>query len=71
MIEVTFRYDESTRKWEVYVTGTAINKDGVGDEIEAMNAFNAVVLTCQEVAIGMKHKFHKYIGGSIEIIPAV
>ena len=37
-----FRYDEETQKWEPFVTGTR-------DSTEAKQAFNAVVLTVQEL----------------------
>lgn len=38
---VSFTYDESSRKWEVEVSG-------VTDDIEAKQAFNAVILTCSD-----------------------
>lgn len=42
MVKVTFEYDEETRLWEPFV-------EGVESELEGAQAFNAVVLTCQEL----------------------
>jgi len=39
--KVTFEYDESLKLWEVYVSG-------VDSSLEALQAFNAVLLTAEE-----------------------
>jgi hypothetical protein len=39
--KVSFVYDEYFRKWEVFVTG-------VKNNLEARQAFNAVVITCED-----------------------
>jgi len=41
MFSVTFLYDEPTRKWDVFVHGATT-------ELEALQGFNAVVLTACE-----------------------
>ena len=40
-VEVTFRYDEASRLWDIFVTG-------VTSTLEARQAFNAVVITAGE-----------------------
>lgn len=40
-VTVAFKYDEQAAKWEVLVTGAS-------DEVEARQAFAAVVATCRE-----------------------
>jgi hypothetical protein len=42
MIRVIFRYDEPTRKWESSV-------EGATSALEATQAFNAVIITCQQL----------------------
>lgn len=42
MVRVIFTYDKQARKWESTVEGANTN-------IEARQAFSAVVLTCQEL----------------------
>ena len=40
MVEVMFRYDEKSNLWEIFVKGTRSPK-------ESVQAFTAVVLSCQ------------------------
>ena len=42
MVEVTFLYDEQSRKWDPVVRGAV-------DSVEARQAFAAVVLSCQRL----------------------
>lgn len=44
--KVTFIYDEPTKKWEVIVSG-------VTTPLEALQAFNAVLLTCRQATVGL------------------
>ena len=48
-VKVTFEYDEQSRLWEVFVTGASSSE-------EAIQAFNAVVLTCHQTKDSMFHK---------------
>jgi len=53
--KVEFEYDEDSKKWEVYVYGVA-------DSIEAIQAFNAVLITCHYAKPHMQHKTEKQEG---------
>ena len=67
MVQVIFTYDEAARKWEAIVTG-------VDSELEAQQAFNAVVITCFDVQVGLFHKVEREQYGNgygFKIIPAV
>lgn len=63
-ISVCFNYDESSSKWEVEIVGT-------DSHIEAKQAFNAVVLTCKEVRIGLDHLVSEGLNNSFLLTPAV
>lgn len=41
MFKVTFQYCETSRRWDVYVTGAS-------NDVEARQGFNAVILTARE-----------------------
>lgn len=64
MVEVTFRYDEPTRKWEVFVHG-AVSAE------EAKHAFNAVVATCEDVKVCMRHPTVCIDSDKWQIIPTI
>lgn len=53
--KVTFFYNESSRKWEVIVTG-------VLDSLEALQAFNAVILTSQKAIPQINANKAEFIG---------
>jgi hypothetical protein len=46
---VILRYDDASAKWEIVVTGCK-------DETEAKQAFNAAVMTLEDVVITLEHK---------------
>lgn len=61
---VIFEYDEISRKWSPRV-------QGVISDIEARQAFSAVVLTCQTLDPELLNKTKVNFGESYTIIPAV
>lgn len=63
MVQVIFNYNEPTGRWEIQVLADS--------ELEAMQAFNAVVITCDDVVPGLDHKVSKTTGGLYEIEPTV
>ena len=66
MTEVRFQYDEDSSRWQVLVTG-------VDSELEAKQAFAAVVTTCWPVNPGLQeeHAKTKQTPGGYRLIPAV
>jgi hypothetical protein len=63
MVQVIFTYDEALRLWEPRVKGASNN-------IEAKQAFNAVVVTLRQVIPCMLHETER-IGEDYRISPAV
>ncbi len=63
-VRVIFRYDASSSKWEIFVRN-------VENETEAKQAFNAVLLTCKDVVVGMEHTVEPFNDTTFEVIPAV
>lgn len=59
---VTFVYDEPSSKWDVFV-------NGVKDDLEARQAFNAVIITtCYNATLKIDHsKADKQEDGSYKI----
>lgn len=64
MVHVCFSYDEDSRKWECFV-------GGVASELEAKQAFNAVLLTCDKKTVSLLHLVIASDNGFYQIIPAV
>lgn len=64
-VQVTFTYDEILKKWDPIVTGAS-------DELDAKQAFTAVILTAQMLDINLLlHTKTKQDGDSVHIIPAI
>lgn len=62
---VEFFFMEEFKKWGVVV-------NGVENELEAKQAFNAVILTCRsKCLLTLKHQTKELAPSSYEIIPAV
>ena len=55
-VTITFVYDDTVGKWEVF----AMNVSG---EIEAVQAFNAVVLTCRQATPTLEANKAEHIVG--------
>ncbi len=65
MIKVVFTYDEETRLWDPVVEGAAT-------ELEARQAFNAVVITAQCLKQRLlRHTKTETTSNGFRIIPAV
>jgi hypothetical protein len=65
MVSVRFDYDELTTRWVVLVTGAE-------SELEARQAFSAVVITCQELNPDfLIHTKVKVSDCGMTVIPAV
>ena len=65
-VKVVFVFDEGSSTWDPIVEGAV-------DELEAKQAFNAVVLTCNELDYTLLnlHKTEEIKGQGWRIIPAV
>ena len=48
MVEVRFKFDETTNKWSVEVHGAV-------SDLEAKRAFNAIIISCKPVVVYDKH----------------
>jgi hypothetical protein len=61
MFEVCFQYDESVKLWEVFVKGAA-------DQLEALQGFNAVILTTRQAVPSVNcNRAEKQEDGSFKI----
>lgn len=67
MIQVVFTYDDDANLWDCHVLGTA-------SQVEAAQAFNAVVMTCHQVdpnKLGQTGvAVHKTIPDAFTVVPA-
>lgn len=65
-VQVIFTHDDDKMSWEAKVIGAE-------DHNEARQAFNAVVLTCQQLNPNLLNqtKVIPHVEGDFEIVPAV